>query len=93
MPINPQSAKTAISKNRRPKKDYQFVVKGCLKPHWSEWFEDMKINNTADGNAIISGPLNDQAAVHGIIAKIRDLGLQLLSFRCLDEEENTHGKL
>jgi hypothetical protein len=82
-----------MSKDQRPKKKYQFVVRGCLKTHWSEWFEDMEINNTADGNAIISGPLSDQAAVHGIIDKIRDLGLQLLSFRCLDEADSNHGKL
>jgi hypothetical protein len=77
-----------MSKDRRPIKKYQFVVRGCLKPHWSEWFEDMDIHNTTDGNAVISGFLSDQAAVHGIMNRIQDLGLQLLSFRCLDEEDN-----
>ena len=44
---------------------------------WSDWFDNMTITNAANGEAILSGPLPDQAALHGVLIKIRDLGLPL----------------
>ena len=58
---------------------YVITVKGHLADHWSAWFEDLTITNTATGEALLSGPVVDQAALHGLLIKIRDLGLPLLS--------------
>ena len=58
---------------------YQIHVLGHLGPRWNEWFEGLTIINTEDGLAILAGPLADQAALYGVLMKIRDLGLLLLS--------------
>ena len=58
---------------------YCITVKGHLDGHWSEWFDNMTITNTANGEAVLCGPLPDQAALHGVLIKIRDLGLPLLA--------------
>jgi ABC-type multidrug transport system ATPase subunit len=62
---------------------YQIRVKGYLKGSWSEWFEDLSLTAEGDGEMALSGPIVDQAALHGVLAKLRDLGLPLLSVsRC-----------
>jgi hypothetical protein len=58
---------------------YQITIKGHLDTHWSAWFENMTISNEANGEAILHGPLADQAALHGVLIKIRDLGLPLIA--------------
>ena len=58
---------------------YVITVRGHLADHWSAWFEDLTITNTATGEALLAGPVADQAALHGLLIKIRDLGLPLLS--------------
>jgi hypothetical protein len=55
-----------------------------LEPRWSGWFEGLQV--TSDGReTIIAGPVTDQAALHGLLAKVRDLGLELLLVRRLDQ--------
>jgi ABC-type multidrug transport system ATPase subunit len=62
---------------------YQIRVKGHLQGSWSEWFEDLSLTAEGDGEMVLSGPIVDQAALHGVLAKLRDLGLPLLSVsRC-----------
>jgi hypothetical protein len=58
---------------------YQIRVKGHLDSHWSAWFDGMTITNQPDGEAVLTGPLVDQAMLHGLLIKIRDLGLPLLA--------------
>lgn len=58
---------------------FEIKVKGQLDSAWSEWFEGLAIANEGDGQTILCGPLPDQAALFGILLKIRDLGLVLLS--------------
>ena len=58
---------------------YAITVKGHLEDHWSAWFEGLTITNGANGEAVLAGPLLDQAALHGVLIKIRDLGLPLLA--------------
>ena len=55
-------------------------IKGHLDPSWQEWFEGLEIVQEQEGTTLFSGPLQDQAALHGILAKMRGLGLDLLSF-------------
>ena len=57
---------------------YQITIKGHLDNHWSAWFNNMTISNEANGAAALCGSLADQAALHGVLIKIRDLGLPLL---------------
>jgi hypothetical protein len=64
---------------------YEIRVKGVLDQRWTAWFEDLQI--TSDGQeTVISGPVADQAALHGLLTKVRDLGLFLISVRHLDPD-------
>jgi len=58
---------------------YQIRISGLLDPSWSDWFDGLAITNVTDEVTILAGPLPDQAALHGVLNKIRDLGLILLS--------------
>ena len=58
---------------------YEIRVRGHLASHWAAWFDGMSLTRCGDGTTIIHGPVADQAALHGLIQKIRDLGLPLIS--------------
>ena len=58
---------------------YQIIVKGHLDREWSDWFDGLNITLVDSGETILTGPLADQTALHGVLIKIRDLGLPLLS--------------
>ena len=63
--------------------DYRIKLKGRLEPKWSDWFEQMVIS-TEGGETILTGPVADQAALHGLLIRIRDLNLTLLSVERLE---------
>ncbi len=63
---------------------YEIVVKGVLDEQWSDWFEGWRLTRDDAGYTTISGVPTDQAALHGVLVRIRDLGLELLSVRRLD---------
>jgi hypothetical protein len=69
---------------------YEIRVKGHLDPRWSEWFDGLQITNEPNGEALLSGYVPDQAALHGVLAKVRDLNLQLISVTAfnLDQQED-----
>ncbi|MFL5732819.1 MAG: hypothetical protein ACJ78Q_06425 [Chloroflexia bacterium] len=58
---------------------YTIRVKGHLGDGWSAWFEPLIITNAENGEAVLGGDLIDQAALHGMLIKVRDLGLPLIS--------------
>ena len=58
---------------------YQIRLKGHLGPQWAEYFDDFTLTNSENGEALLTGMITDQAALHGVLARIRDLGLPLLS--------------
>ena len=58
---------------------YHIRVKGHLDSQWSAWFDQLAISNEANGEAVLAGPLTDQAALHGVLIRIRDLGLPLIA--------------
>ncbi len=60
---------------------YEIRVQGQLDQHWSAWFNDLAISYDADGNTVLHGPLVDEAALHGVLNKVRDLALPLLEVR------------
>jgi hypothetical protein len=65
---------------------YEIRVRGVLDRHWSAWFEGLELSSDQAGQTVIAGPVADQAALHGLLAKVRDLGLPLLSVRRIDPE-------
>jgi hypothetical protein len=65
---------------------YVIRVKGVLDEHWSGWFEGLSLRPEG-GTTVIAGPIADQAALHGVLAKVRDLGIPLLAVECLDPDE------
>jgi len=58
---------------------YQIRIKGHLDPQWAEWFGGLTITLEEDGNTLLTGTVVDQAALHGMLKKVRDLGVPLLS--------------
>ena len=58
---------------------YEIRVKGHLDARWAAWFDGLTLTHGGDGTTIIHGPVADQAALHGLLQKIRDLGLPLIS--------------
>ena len=71
---------------------YEIRVEGVLDIHWSTWFEGMRVSSSDEdlgpngrGQTRIFGPIDDQAALHGVLAKVRDLGLILIDVRRIDQ--------
>ena len=60
---------------------YEFRIKGHLDDRWSDWLGGLAVHLQEDGTTVLIGPVVDQAALHGVIIRIRDLGLPLLSVR------------
>jgi hypothetical protein len=58
---------------------YEIRLKGHLDGRWAEWFGDLTITLKEDGDTLLTGPVVDQAALHSLLRKVRDLGLPLLS--------------
>ena len=66
---------------------YRITIQGHLHPRWSEWFENLTISQQQDGTTTLSGPVADQAALYGLILKLRDMGLPLLSVLSLTADQ------
>jgi hypothetical protein len=69
---------------------YQIIVKGHLDSQWSAWFDNMMISHEANGEAVLRGPLPDQSALYGVLAKVRDLGLPLLAVTLVAATDSRH---
>jgi hypothetical protein len=63
---------------------YQIRLHGHLDRQWADWFDGLTITLEHNGDTILSGPVADQAALFGLLKKIRDLGMPLLSLRCIE---------
>jgi hypothetical protein len=58
---------------------YEVTVRGHLDDHWAGWLGDVTVTRNADGTSTLTGPVADQAELHGLLAKVRDLGLSLIA--------------
>ena len=58
---------------------YEICLKGHLDSRWAAWFDGLSLTNKSDGTTIIRGQVADQAALHGLLQKVRDIGLPLVS--------------
>lgn len=65
---------------------YEICVQGVLDQRWADWFCGLQITAQPGGVTVIAGPVTDQAALHGLLARIRDLGLPLISVRRIDPD-------
>jgi hypothetical protein len=69
---------------------YQIRVKGHLGHEWTDWFEGLTIMLEEDGDTLLTGPVIDQAALHGLLKKVRDLGMPLVSVSPLEHGQADH---
>jgi len=65
---------------------YQIKIKGHLDPGWAEWFGEFTIIHEPNGETLLAGPVVDQSALFGLLLKIRDLNLTLLSLQRFDAD-------
>lgn len=74
----------AQSSRRQRPACYEFRVEGHLDDHWSAWFGDLTLTRESDGTTSLSGPVSDQAELHGLLMKVRDLSVTLISVTVVD---------
>jgi hypothetical protein len=73
------SDKQTFDEKQNQQQCYEIRLKGHLDDRWAEWFEGLTITLEEDGDTRLTGPVIDQAALHGLLKKVRDLGLPLVS--------------
>lgn len=66
---------------------YQIRIKGHLRREWTDWFGGLVVTLENNGDMLLTGPVVDQAALHGLIKKVRDLGMSLLSISCVETNQ------
>jgi len=69
-----------------PPGNYELRVDGHLDQHWSAWFGGLSLTHDDDGITTLRGPVTDQAELHGLLTKVRDLGVTLLSVKRIDAD-------
>ena len=77
----------ASSDTRRELRQYEIRLKGHLEPRWATWFDGVSLTQENDGTTVIRGSLIDQAALHGLLSKVRDSGLPLIAVTQVDPEQ------
>ena len=68
----------------KPPGIYRIKIKGYLGNQWSEWFDGITITLEVDGDTLLTGPVVDDTALHGLLKKVRDLGMNLISVNRID---------
>jgi hypothetical protein len=83
------SKTSASTEDRYEPGSYEIRIKGHLDKRWAAWFEGLTITLEEDGDTLITGPAIDQAALHGLLKRVRDLGLPLVSVSPLEHGPST----
>ena len=78
------SGTTRIDGDRHEDGRYEIRLKGHLDGRWAAWFDGLSLSHESDGTTVLTGPVTDQAALHGLLSKVRDLGLPLISVTQID---------
>ena len=73
------SGRTSVDGDRHEAGRYEIRLKGHLDTRWAAWFDGLSLTHHSDGTTVIHGPIADQAALHGLLQKVRDTGLPLVS--------------
>lgn len=73
--------------DRREARRYEIRIQGHLDARWAGWFDGLGLTHDGDGTTVIRGPVVDQAALHGLLQKVRDIGLPLVSVTHLGPEQ------
>jgi hypothetical protein len=76
------------SPKRQAPTDYQLRIAGHLDQHWSAWFGNLDLAHEDDGTTSLTGAIADQAELHGLLSKIRDLGVTLISLTVVDQSRH-----
>jgi len=66
---------------------YAIRIRGHLDQRWADWFDGLSLTHNSDGTTLLAGPLADQAALHGVLNKLRDLGLPIISMQSNGPED------
>ena len=77
----------AASDARREPGQYEIRLKGHLEARWTTWFDGLSLTQESDGTTVIRGSVIDQAALHGLLSKVRELGLPLIAVTQLDSKQ------
>ena len=77
----------AASDARREPGQYEIRLKGHLEARWATWFGGVSLTQESDGTTVIRGAVIDQAALHGLLSKVRDLGLPLIALTRVDPKQ------
>ena len=77
-----------IFQNGSERKIYEIKLKGHLNKSWADWFEGLTFTHRSDGTTTLTGEIEDQAELHGLLKKVRDLGLPLISVNYLDQNDS-----
>lgn len=72
---------------------YQIRIRGHLDIQWTNWFEGLTITLENNGNTLLAGPVADQAVLHGLLKKVRDLGMPLLSVICVESDQTEKSEI
>jgi len=65
---------------------YEIRLEGRLDSRWAAWFDGLALTHDSDGTTVLRGPVADQAALHGLLQKVRDMGLPLVSVICVEPD-------
>ena len=76
-----------VDSNRREAGRYEIRLRGHLDGRWAAWFDGLSLSHQSDGTTIMHGPIADQAALHGLLQRVRDVGLPLVSVIRLEPDQ------
>jgi hypothetical protein len=82
----PERNTRASTGHRHEPRRYEIRLEGHLAARWAAWFDGLSLTHAGDGTTVLRGPVADQAALHGLLQKVRDLGLPLVAVTQVDPD-------